>query len=216
MIAETLQDFAIKHSDLLVSKAIKGDEQAFSKLMSLWYKRIFNFCYKYFQDHDHSMEVTQKTFISMHRGISKLKDAESFKSWLYRIAINKCHEEDRKMKRKSWFSFLSNESNNELNEFNQVEDTAEGSFFNPDEQMEEKQLGDMILECLGLLPEEQRIVLIMKEYEGLKFREIALTLQISENTAKSRLYYGLSAMKKILESKNFNKEIINYGYDSNK
>jgi DNA-directed RNA polymerase specialized sigma24 family protein len=50
----------------------------------------------------------------------------------------------------------------------------------------------------------------MKEYEGLKFREIAEALNISENTVKSRMYYGLDALKKILESRNITKETIGY------
>ena len=60
------------------------------------------------------------------------------------------------------------------------------------------------------LSEEQREVVIMKEYEGLKFREIAEALHISENTVKSRMYYGLEALKRILERKNINKETIGY------
>lgn len=51
---------------------------------------------------------------------------------------------------------------------------------------------------------------IMKEYEGLKFREIADVLNISENTVKSRMYYGLDSLRKILEKKNINKDTINY------
>ena len=50
----------------------------------------------------------------------------------------------------------------------------------------------------------------MKEYEGLKFREIAEVLNISENTVKSRMYYGLDALKKILEKRNINKNTIGY------
>jgi RNA polymerase sigma-70 factor (ECF subfamily) len=50
----------------------------------------------------------------------------------------------------------------------------------------------------------------MKEYEGLKFREIAEVLNISENTVKSRMYYGLDGLKKILEKKNINKNTIGY------
>ena len=57
---------------------------------------------------------------------------------------------------------------------------------------------------------EQREVVIMKEYEGLKFREIAEVLNISENTVKSRMYYGLDGLRKILEKKNINKETISY------
>ncbi|MGC4022107.1 MAG: sigma factor-like helix-turn-helix DNA-binding protein [Cyclobacteriaceae bacterium] len=50
----------------------------------------------------------------------------------------------------------------------------------------------------------------MKEYEGLKFREIAEALNISENTVKSRMYYGLDALKKIFEQRNITKESIGY------
>jgi len=64
--------------------------------------------------------------------------------------------------------------------------------------------------CLMQLSQEQREVVIMKEYEGLKFREIAEALNISENTVKSRMYYGLDGLKKILEQKKITKENIGY------
>jgi len=66
-------------------------------------------------------------------------------------------------------------------------------------------------EALLELNDEQREVVIMKEYEGLKFREIAEVLNISENTVKSRMYYGLDGLRKILEKRNINKETIGYG-----
>lgn len=202
MLAETLQDFAIKYSDQIIRKAAEGDEQAFSKLMSLWYKRIYNFSYKYFLNHDTAMDVTQKTFISVHKSIRKLKDVTSFKPWLYRIALNKCHEEERRMKRRKWFSLFGANENSLQGEL-WLEPPAEGPFYNPDQSVDDKELEELVLECLSELPEEQRILIIMKEYEGLKFREIAVVLNISESTAKSRLYYGLKTMKLILEKKNF-------------
>ena len=52
--------------------------------------------------------------------------------------------------------------------------------------------------ALSMLKEEQRIIVIMKEYEGFKFSEIADILKVSENTAKSRLYYGLTKVEKYL------------------
>ncbi len=130
MLAETLEDFAVKHTDLLVHQAMKGNERAFSHLMSLWYKRIYNFSYKYFADHDTAMEVTQKTFISVHKGIFKLKDQGNFKTWLYRIALNQCREEDRRLKRRSWFSFFDN-SKDQDNMFTLGQHEEEG-FYNPD------------------------------------------------------------------------------------
>ncbi|HBX66585.1 MAG TPA: RNA polymerase sigma factor, partial [Balneolaceae bacterium] len=59
-------------------------------------------------------------------------------------------------------------------------------------------------------PVDQRVVVIMKEYEGLTFREIAGILDEPENTVKSRLYYGLSALKKTFDSWNINKEVFDY------
>jgi RNA polymerase sigma-70 factor (ECF subfamily) len=72
---------------------------------------------------------------------------------------------------------------------------------NPEKQLQQVELSDILQEALMELNEEQREVVIMKEYEGLKFREIAEVLNISENTAKSRMYYGLDGLKKILERK---------------
>jgi len=77
----------------------------------------------------------------------------------------------------------------------------------PDQLYQRAEITRHILSALQQLPEEQRTVIIMKEYEGLKFREIADVLDISENTAKSRLYYGLQNMKKILLSNQASKEI---------
>jgi len=68
----------------------------------------------------------------------------------------------------------------------------------------------LLHKALLQLPTEQRIVVIMKEYEGLTFREIAEILEESENTIKSRLYYGLRGLKKTFDSWNINKEVFSY------
>jgi RNA polymerase sigma-70 factor (ECF subfamily) len=60
------------------------------------------------------------------------------------------------------------------------------------------------------LSDEQREIVVMKEYEGLKFREIAEVLNLSENTVKSRLYYGLDNLKTILAKRNITKETVSY------
>ena len=63
------------HAEHLITQAKEGDRAAQGKLMQVWYKRIYNFSYKFFYDHDMAMEVAQKTFISMHRNIGYLQDA---------------------------------------------------------------------------------------------------------------------------------------------
>jgi RNA polymerase sigma-70 factor (ECF subfamily) len=75
-------------TSFLIAAAKDGDPVALNQLVKLWYKRIYNFAFKYFGDHDMAMEVIQKTFISMDKNLKSLKDESSFKSWIYRIASN--------------------------------------------------------------------------------------------------------------------------------
>lgn len=197
------------HADDLVTRAREGDSLAQGKLMQLWYKRIYNFGYKFFFDHDLAMEVAQKTFIAMHRHIAVLQDAARFRPWLYTIAVNCCREELRKKR---------NSRSVSLDVIRPGDDGEDGSSWevaghrhdNPERSLRQTELADILQRCLMQLSDEQREVVIMKEYEGMKFREIAEALNISENTVKSRMYYGLEAMKRMLERKQITRETIGY------
>jgi RNA polymerase sigma factor (sigma-70 family) len=207
-MAETLLDIAMMHSDTLIARAKQGDQNAQGKLVQLWYKRIYNFSYKFFMDHDLAMEVSQKTFISMCRSLAALQDIARFKSWLYKIAVNYCREEARKKKGSRSLSF-DVVWNREAEDSPQWESSSQ-RYANPESQYQQAELSDILQQALYELSDEQREVVIMKEYEGLKFREIAEVLNISENTVKSRMYYGLDGLKKILERKNITKDTIGY------
>ncbi len=196
------------HSDTLIVRAREGDKNAQGKLVQMWYKRIYNFGYKFFFDHDLAMEVAQKTFISMHRNIDGLQETTRFKSWIYTIAVNYCREELRKRK-------ISRSVSMHLLRPGEGEDSyrweaSSSRDENPEKQLRQTELSDLLQQCLMELSDEQREVVIMKEYEGLKFREIAEALNISENTVKSRMYYGLDGLKRILEKRNITKETIGY------
>jgi len=207
-VAETLLDIAMMHSDALIHRAKQGDQNAQGRLVQLWYKRIYNFGYKFFVDHDLAMEVSQKTFISMCRNLQGLQDIARFKPWLYTIVVNYCREEARKKKNNRSASFdvvWDSEAENSL-----PWEVSGRRADDPEKQLQQSELSDILQDALLQLNAEQREVVIMKEYEGLKFREIAEILNVSENTVKSRMYYGLDGLRKILERKNINKETINY------
>lgn len=196
------------HADVLVAHAKEGDAIAQGKLMQAWYKRIYNFGYKFFFDHDLAMEVAQKTFIAMYRNIGNLQEESRFRPWLYTIATNCCREELRKRKTARSVSLHDLRPGEE--EESQAWEVAGHRTENPERSMRQTELSDILHRCLLQLSEEQREVVIMKEYEGLKFREIADALGISENTVKSRMYYGLEAMKRMLERLKITRETIGY------
>lgn len=209
MYAETLLDIAMIHADNLIAQAKDGDEKALNKLVSLWYTRIYNYAYKYFSDHDLATEVSQRSFISMFRNIKQLDDTDKFKPWLYRIVTNFCHEEERKKNRNRVVSFTVSSKND--TETKRVASTkASDHEFNPEHSYQKKEISDLIRQSLSELVNEQRTIVIMKEYEGLKFWEIAEILNISENTVKTRLYTGLNQLRLIFSEKNITKETVYY------
>lgn len=193
-----------------IELARSGNENAFRELVKDWYPRIYNYSLKFFakdhkygSPHDQAMEVTQKTFISVHRNLRQLDNLNRFKPWLYRIATNYCYEEERRQK-KHLFSRIDDM------DLDAPADASMKENKSPETNFQKGELKTWLMKALAEINEDQRIVIIMKEYEGLKFREIAEALQISENTAKSRLYYGLKGMRKILENWNISPEYLRY------
>lgn len=192
----------------LINAAQQGDTLALNQLVKLWQKRIYNFSLKYFGDHDQAIEVTQKTFISMSKNLKSLKEPKLFKPWLYRIATNYCHEEIRRQQKRWVFPFMKISAQDDQKSIE--ESHSRENHQNPEKALGQLELKEVLQKALATLPEEQRLVVIMKEYEGLKIREIAEVTQTSENTVKSRLYYALGSLKNLLAEWNINKETVHY------
>ena len=179
----------------LVARMRKGESDAFQLVMDQWQHRVYNFALRYSNDQHFAHEVVQKTFIQVFEKIDQLKDPSKLRSWLYKIASNNCCSEGRL------------KSRHQHSDMEQQVAISEIDHDTPARRYEKKELTIMVKEVLQQIPADQRQVIIMKEYEGLKFREIADVLGESENTIKSRMYYGLDAMRKILLSKNLTKDL---------
>ena len=184
----------------LVNNFRDGDIQAFNQLVERWQQRIHRLAYRYFSSHDEAMEITQKTFIKAYKRLHSLDDAEKFSPWIYRIANNLCRDEMRRAARRK---------STRLDSLKSVRITNSIAA-NPEQSLRNSELGELLQQALSKLPYEQRIVVILKEYEELKFREIAEILEEPENTIKSRMYYGLKKLRGIFEQWNINMEELNY------
>jgi len=180
--------------ELLIEKFLSGQTDAFNTLVWRWEKPLYNFILRYLGDSDQAKDVLQNTFIRAYKSLPKLKDHSRFSTWIYQIALNQCH--DCWKSRKSGFLNLSDLENNEREnkrEHLSMVDPAHG----PEKIKNNAELADYLRQALQMIPEEQRVVIIMKEYHGLKFTEIEAILQVPLNTVKSRLYYGLTALQKV-------------------
>jgi RNA polymerase sigma factor (sigma-70 family) len=174
-----------QQSEHLICQIRAGKRPAMDQLLKLWYQPIVHYAWRFTGDRHAAEEIGQNTFLKVFRKLHQLKDISSFHIWLYRIADNQC--KDHLRRKKTFAPWIRTRSKNK-----RAPDTMPNRCWNK----QNKRNGSKGL--LLQLPEDQRIVIVMKEYQGLKFREIADILEISENTVKSRMYAGLRALKKSL------------------
>jgi len=190
----------------LIQNYLSGDDiSSFNQLVKRWEKPLFNFIYRYIGDMEIAKDIAQKVFIKIYQNLRKLKEPDKFSSWCYSIASNLCKDEIKHQKRKNSIFIESIDDKNE-----NTYPIPKEPLNNPDNFVNQLQLQQLLNQALQSIPEEQRVVIIMKEYQGLKFIEIAEVLGEPINTVKSRMYYGLNALKKVFDLWQINKEVLQY------
>jgi RNA polymerase sigma-70 factor (ECF subfamily) len=190
----------------LIERFLDGDVGAFNALVWRWEKPLYNFIYRNIGNEDTAKDLCQTAFIRMFKEMKRLRNPNSFSAWMYRIAINLCRDEYKRRKR-GRVLYLEDSRDHEDNE-SLLKQMPDQETKTPEELCHQQQVGDILKRMLMALPEEQRIVIVMKQYQGLKFTEIASILDQPINTIKSRLYYGLRALKKMLEESQLAKEVL--------
>jgi RNA polymerase sigma-70 factor (ECF subfamily) len=175
----------------LLELAVQGNGQSFGVLVERWEQRIFRFICRYTGSSDEALDLTQDTFAKAFQNLSKLSDPARFSSWLYKIALNECRMRFRRNRGIRKVSIDEAHSEAELLEISRVE--------SPEDVAVRNEGVDRLKRVFGQLPEEQREVILMKEYQGLRFHEIAAILDIPLSTAKSRMYLGLKTLRKLME-----------------
>lgn len=181
----------------LVQACKEGDQAAFNLLVWRWEKPLFNFTYKYVGDAHLAQDLVQETFVRVLRSIRGYEHRGAFSTWLYRIAINLCKDHLRKKRipMVSLHDYYTTSSGDRVYVKDGIADDAPRS----DEELAAARREELVRRLLAGLPDEHRIVILMKEYQGLKFREIAEVLDIPEGTVKARLYRGLRTLREQLE-----------------
>ncbi|HEY1173740.1 MAG TPA: sigma-70 family RNA polymerase sigma factor [Verrucomicrobiae bacterium] len=169
-----------------------ADEDAFAQLVRRWESPIRNLCVRMTGDLHKGEDLTQEAFVRVFEKRSMYQPDAKFSTWLWRIALNLCYDEQRRIKRRSETA-LENEEGETV-----VELVTDAS--GPADQAEAGERADMVRRALVRLPETYRTVLVLRHYEGLKFREIADVLDIPEGTVKSRMVEALGQMERLLKN----------------
>lgn len=168
-----------------------GDVPAFDQLVRRWDRKIQGVIFRLVGNHDEARDLSQEAFLKAYRALGTFKKEARFSSWLYQIAINATRDRLRRRRRRSDLSLEDVEES--------AEDLLRQAGPTALELMESSDLSRMVAAAMAALPEEQREVVILKEYEGLTFPEIAETLDVPLSTVKTRLYRGLGQLRVRLE-----------------
>jgi RNA polymerase sigma-70 factor (ECF subfamily) len=177
----------------LVARSMGGDLDSFNQLVLRWERPIYALAYRVIGREEEARDVAQETFLRAFRALKGFKGQAKFSSWLYRITLNLCRDWIRRERRTPVAQMPEGVDLVEL----AGEETPSESI---EELIGRRQLGRAVSKAMATLPEEQRTAIILKEYHGLTFQEIADLLDCPLSTVKTRLYQGLSVVRKQLQA----------------
>jgi len=178
--------------DELVARSIGGDAESFNQLILRWERPIYALAYRVIGREEDARDVCQETFLRAFRALPGFRGQAKFSSWLYRIALNLCRDWIRRQRRAPVMQMPEGIDPGELA-------AKRGPVESIETLVSRRELTAVVEEAMALLPEEQRTAIILKEYHGMTFQEIAEMQGCPLSTVKTRLYQGLTVLRRYLQ-----------------
>lgn len=174
----------------LVAAFQRGELDSFDTLVLRWDGKIRGAIYRIMGSEDEARDLCQEAFLKAYRALPGFKGQARFSSWLYQIALNLCRDRMRRRRGRVFVS-LDDSEGPELHCADPGPTTLE--------LVESRDLSRVVAGAVADLPEDQRVVIVLKEYQDLTFLEISEVLDVPLSTVKTRLYRGLTQLRESLE-----------------
>ncbi len=169
-------------ADSVVRRARKGDDEAFNELVQAYRKRILGTIARLIGRPEDVEDVAQEVFVRLYFSLEQLRSPGVFEPWLYRLTVNAAYDYLRRQKRRPETRMADLSEQQML-----LADAAEGARVSDDEERKQG-LRDFVESLLAEVSEEDRILLTLKEIEGLSLKELQQIYGASENVLKVRLF----------------------------
>ncbi|HLL74303.1 MAG TPA: sigma-70 family RNA polymerase sigma factor [Pyrinomonadaceae bacterium] len=177
--------------EMLVERAVSGDAEAFGEVVRRWERRIYALAYGILGREDEARDAAQETFVAAYRNLANFRGEAKVSSWLHRIAVNQCVTRRRRARVRGESSLEAEQEDGRAQFASAVE--------SPTHAAESRERAEAVRRAVAALPQELREVVVLKEFEGLTFQEIADALDVPLSTVKSRLYTALRQLRMRLE-----------------
>ncbi len=178
----------------MLGAVLEGDSTAYRGLVEKYQTRVFAMVYGMVRNREDARDITQDAFVKAYKNLKNFRLESSFYTWLYRIAMNLAIDHTRKQKRQATSGFDeaigAKDADGSIAEIHHQD--------SPRKSLERKQLYGLIMTALDKLPAEQKQIVLLREVEGLSYKEISDVMEIPEGTVMSRLYYARKKLQKLL------------------
>ena len=154
----------------------------FDEIVKRYDKRLFNTIYWMVGNYEEAQDLTQDTFLLIHKALPKFRGESDIYTWIYRIAVNQCKRFRRKQKMRKFFSL--DEKAKEVESLDRVGEKS------PEVGAEWNEMSQILHKKVALLPQHYREAMILRYFQGLSYEEISETLKIPLGTVRSRLSRG--------------------------
>lgn len=179
-----------------VRNAMQGDSESFAFLYNSTYYNMLYLAMKYVKNEQDAEDIVQDAYIKAQMNMNMLHEPEKFNSWLGCIVANTSLNFLKK-KKPLVFSAVGGEDNNGQSFIYDIQDDNE--MYQPEQAYSKEEIKNLVREMVDTLSDEQRMCVMMYHFDGQSIRAIADSMGCSENTVKSRLYYGRNALRKKME-----------------
>jgi RNA polymerase sigma-70 factor (ECF subfamily) len=168
----------------LVEQTLAGDQAAFEELVRRYQRPIYYLCLRSVREEQAAADLGQTAFLKAYEGLKGFRGQASFKTWLYRIAINLCKNYLRDHGKKK---------------FDSLDELDPPSKANPLRELIEHEDQARISQAWAKLPEKQRMTVSLKVQEGMKYREIAKVMGCSVGTIKANFHHACTRLRTMLQ-----------------
>jgi RNA polymerase sigma-70 factor (ECF subfamily) len=181
----------------LVARCRAGDQRAFELLVRRYQRKVYAIAYGVVHDSEDALDVTQEAFIKVHRYLDKFQGTASFYTWLYRLVVNVSIDHLRRGRKAQVVEYDDGiDRSGSVLSADAIVPSSLGT--NPAKVLEDKRVVQAISEGLKTLSANHRAVLVMRELEGLSYKEMAEIMQVSKGTIMSRLFHARKRMQAYL------------------
>ncbi len=182
---------------LLVEQARRGNTRAFRTLVETYQRKVHALALGMLRDPDAARDMAQDAFLKAHQHLDSFQGSASFYTWIYRITMNLCIDQLRKAGRGSQVEF--DETIGTEAAGSPADELAPRRLgFDPARALQDKELRQRLQAALEKLSEEHRSVLLLREVDGLSYKEMADVLECAEGTIMSRLFHARKRMQDLL------------------